>query len=81
MIKRLNLPETSWPICLLEFNQALQRLPPGQGLEITVRDLEIGRHMEWLARGTGDFRCSAEYRKENCRLRVYRYLPQELRSE
>jgi TusA-related sulfurtransferase len=72
MIKRLNLLEETWPLCLHEFNQALLQLEPGQGLEIMVRDAEIGHQMEWLAEKAGGIRCSASYRDQVCRIRVFK---------
>lgn len=72
MIKRLNLQEGSWPLCLLEFNQALLQLEPGQGLEIRVRDAEIGHQMEWLAERAGGVRCSTVGQARARRIRIFR---------
>ncbi len=47
---QLNLVGVGWPICLLEYQQRLTHLAPGQILVVQVEDPEVAATIRQLAR-------------------------------
>ena len=41
MSMRLDLTEIKWPVCLLEFNRALEETAAGDTLEVVVEDRDV----------------------------------------
>ena len=59
-IARLNLVGVAWPLCLMKCNQAVQRMKPGEKLEVMFRDRDVVADMVRLVIRTGPCRVRIE---------------------
>ena len=62
---RIDLVGVGWPICLLEYQQRIQDVPPGTVIEVRIEDPEMAATIRRLARRQND-RILQERQADRC---------------
>ena len=78
---QLDLVGVGWPICLLEYQQRLMHLSPGDVLEVQVEDPEVAATIRQLAWGQRDRIIDEHHEGRFLRLAVQKHAPVEQDSE
>ncbi len=68
----IDLSDIVWPVCMLQCNEALTRLPPGEDLIITVCDPDVVTNILLLIKSQPDLRSTNFKEAEFYRISVHR---------
>lgn len=68
----ISLKDIVWPVCVIQCNEALARLEPGEGLSIIVADLDVVDNIVLLIKSRPDLRFDQCRKSDSYQLNVHR---------
>jgi TusA-related sulfurtransferase len=68
----INLKDIVWPVSVIQCNEALARLEPGDELTITVSDPDVVHNVVLLINSRPDLRFDQCRKSDSCQLTVHR---------
>ncbi len=68
----INLRDIVWPVCVIQCNEALTRLEPGEDLTIIVSDPDVADNIVLLINSRPDLRFRQHRGSRSYRLSVHR---------
>lgn len=68
----IDLTDIVWPVCVIQCNEALTRLEPGDDLTITVSDPDVVHNIVLLIKSRPDLQFDQHRESRSFRIRVHR---------
>jgi TusA-related sulfurtransferase len=73
----INLKDIVWPVCVIQSNEALTRLEPGEDLTFTVNDPDVVDNIVLLIKSRSDLEFDQSLKKGTYEISVHRRMSRQ----